>query len=79
MSNWKDIKESIPPENYSVLITDGIIVVVAYWEWKYHEVPVWQADAIGGYDVEFDWKDEEIIAWMEIPELPQKFRRNKKS
>lgn len=73
MSQWIDIKESLPPQSKPVLISDGFWIVVATWHGKHKdtEIPIWNPYGIGGYEVEWDWEDENIIAWMELPLPPE--------
>lgn len=62
MSEWKPI-ETAPKDGEMVLISDGVNVVAAAWDWS--GKPTWR---MGGMGIKLgdDWTN-----WMPLPEPPK--------
>ena len=82
---WISIKDKEPPKNHLVLITDGKVIVVSFWENRHDAgpeapkrfaVPIWEGHGFGFDESPVDWawnfEDHEITHWMPLPELPGK-------
>jgi len=68
---WISVKDKLPDENISVLVTDGEQILIGYYEKRWG----WSASGVSGYDFEWEFDDtfrreSPVAYWSELPELP---------
>ena len=71
---WVPLNTALPTVGQKVLITNGKVVTAA--EYRGGEVVTWYGCELSGYEWDWEFDEDSITHWAELPDVPSKETKN---